>query len=283
MQIGLDDIWQWPSELPCVAIDLRVSLHQLLPSYIKASQQMLDGKNEQWLETATEAIWQLFLSKPMPAYGKPAQIIVCDDYKSIAGKYWRSEHYAPYKANRTAEADRDSSYGFMLKQAYACIEKLNLPMLRQESFEADCMFGMLAKLWPGDRTLLMRTCDQDISQLVDDKKQILFYNSMQNKPRLRSEYEVLWHYNRFGTCITKPAEIAQHKQIAGDSDNIAPCSAPLGIIDLHAPLLSPDEPQWLRSWLAEPIANNSEPAYKSARAWLLRNGLGAILDLSANW
>lgn len=289
MLIKLDDVWAYPqskAELPFVVIDLRVFLHKSFPAYFQASKAMLGGKDEAFLSTTMQAIWALILNQPMPALTtEPLQLLIVDDFKSPDSTYWRSKYYPSYKSNRTIEADRDSSYSIMLQAAYEYIARANLPLLRQESFEADDIAAMVAKLWPAKRELILATLDGDWMQLVDDRRKILWYNTLNNgTDRLRSEYEVLLYFNQWGQAITKPTDIAKHKQIYGDvSDNILPADAPLGIIDLHKPLLEPVCPIELLLLLEEPKANTSCKAYNAGKKWLLKNGLGSIIEASANW
>lgn len=76
---------------------------------------------------------------------------------------WRNEHYPAYKANR---APADANIAHQLALARKVTELLGLPVLADESYEADDFIATLARLSPGAVVVVSR--DKDLQQLLSE-------------------------------------------------------------------------------------------------------------------
>lgn len=252
--IYLDKVYQAPKKPILLVVDLRVALYILLQESMSLPQDF-----------DRTLLWQRYLNG-LPGLIHPTlnnnefvHLCVVDDWRSgIYYNYWREQwlrdNYPKaeeYKGNRgtTSEADRTDDYRILLEAAYKYINKENIPIYRQEGFEADdCMGEIFRKKHdmqlPYKRSqTIMITIDNDWGILVDDEEDILMYvNGTFRVPisRLRSEYEVKQYYlERENLMLKSTYDIVDHKVEYGDkSDNISP-GTPREVIDLRNPPVQP--------------------------------------------
>ena len=246
--IVLDDIYKQPLDKPVLfVIDYRVALFSLLtaanevPTYDYAYQLW-----RQYFNTVSFSL----IDNNIDVY-----LVIVDDWRSGQSfNYWRQdylEQHAPalpeYKGNRgtTSESDRSEAYMLLKKAGHDYAAANNIPLYRQEAFEADDFMGALHRYADGSYQTILVTIDIDCAQLVCDKKDILHYSYTKafTPPvsRLKSEHEVLcYSEERYSYPITHPSQIAEYKSIWGDrGDNLEPGS-PIEVIDLINPPVKPD-------------------------------------------
>ncbi|MCF7808837.1 MAG: DNA polymerase I [Candidatus Marinimicrobia bacterium] len=99
---------------------------------------------------------------------KPEYLAVVMDTKE---KTFRHKQYPDYKATREKMPDELAA---QLPVIDDIVNKLNIPYLKQEGFEADDIIGTLAKRASADGILVkVLTGDKDFAQLVDENVQII--------------------------------------------------------------------------------------------------------------
>ena len=93
----------------------------------------------------------------------PTHIIVAND---AAGPTWRSQVYAPYKANRQSQPEDIAAASDYLP---TLLDAFQIPILEKKGYEADDVIGTLAvQASKKGLTTYMVTPDKDFSQLVHD-------------------------------------------------------------------------------------------------------------------
>lgn len=271
------------STVPIAIIDLRVALFDILANYEQARSSIINVND--W----AKAMWAMRLHRPLPwLKHQPVagyRVIVVDDFKSTEyGNYWRNIElerggFETYKGNRSASwAARPEGYNLLLDCLYDYLAKTDCPIkiFRQEGFEADDWAGVAYRAKKkSSRPMFLVTVDTDWSQLVDDKKSILFASTRPYKPRLRSEYECIMWAKKKGMLIHHPREIANLKAEYGDpADCLAPGS-PIGVISLIEPTRTPNEAlcKELEAELNIKTPNTNKKHLELASAWLARQGM----------
>ena len=141
------------------------------------------------------------------------------DYFVVAmdskGPTFRHRMYEPYKANREAAPQDLHSQVPMIMDA---LEKLNIPYIAREGYEADDLIATLAANASrlGIETVMV-TGDKDLLQLVDDRVRAL-RPPKKNQPR----------YTLFGADEVKaefgisPSQIIDYLSLLGDSSDNVP-------------------------------------------------------------
>lgn len=280
----LENVLQITDHVPTVIIDLRVLLFEILGSYKVNSDKFTD--NPELKKTWMTVKWSIIFNNPLPwLENQPPlgwNVIVVDDQKNPEGTYWRNELLEPngfprYKGNRNY-ADRPETYYELHQSAlsYLSNPKCPIPVFRQEGFEADDWAGLACGAKEEDgRYLFLATVDTDWSQLVDDKKQILFASTRNYAPRLRSEYEVFMWAKKKGWLIKDTKEIVDLKVTYGDSADNLEAGSPRSVICLSEPARtpSPAKQRELFKCLTKTEANNNRRHYENAVLWLAKNGL----------
>jgi 5'-3' exonuclease len=265
-----ENIWKPLKEDTIIAlVDCNVLLHKILREWENTQQILGDSLMETW----AKCCWGWLLHNPFE--GTPlaeltnVQVILGNDWKYPDGTYWRSQWYGPYKGNRVPESLRPSYQLWLNQLAEDVAKSTEVPIMSAEGFEYDDMAGQYYREHTGDNPLIFITSDQDITQLVDDKWGIQWFNTMAYPPRLRSEYEVLytnWETNAW--LLSSPTDVAERKRVYGDvSDNIAPLEAPIEVIDLINPGKYPEGVT-----IPEVLPNLSMRVRNSAFQWITSKG-----------
>ena len=218
------------------------------------------------LESLPYLVQYYFSSLPWDIYSdwpNPPQVLLVDDtrVKLDSGEYnyWREQwirdnrpELPVYKGNRgvSSEADRPDFYTEVLEAIYLYCNQTNIPIFKGAGFEADDWYGAIYRYANSNpdyvdkyQTFII-SVDNDLSQLVSDKLDIIMYVSGSFKcpvSRLRSEYEVLRYYQeQHMVKLLKPTDVITYKMEYGDAgDNIIPGS-PREIIDLIDPPVKPE-------------------------------------------
>lgn len=250
--IYLDRVYKSPHKPILLVVDLRVALYILL--------------GESTIIPDKTLLWQRYLNNLPTQIHKTLEknalvhLCIVDDWRSGENyNYWREnwlrENYPKsekYKGNRTIanEAGRADDYRLLLQAAYEYISKENIPMYREESFEADDAASSICRrrrelLLPYKNCqIILVTTDNDWAQLISDEFDILFYCSGAFKvpiSRLRSEHEIRQYYlERENLSLKLMSEIIDYKAEYGDAgDNLMP-GAPREVIDLINPPVQPN-------------------------------------------
>lgn len=130
-----------------------------------------------------------------------------------AGKSFRTEQFAEYKANRPPTPD-DLRSQFARCQQFCRV--LDIPVFALERYEADDLIGTLSRQ-AEDQNLntVILTGDRDTLQLVDDKINVLMIMGYTGELKMYDEAAVV---DRFGFT---PRQLIDFKALRGDtSDNI---------------------------------------------------------------
>ena len=133
-------------------------------------------------------------------------VVVAKDSKSPS---FRHELYPEYKANRT-ELPEELIPQFDL--VHQLLEKMQLPHLAMERYEADDIIGSLCVQWQ-DRfdEIFIVSSDKDLMQFIDDKIKVL--DTLKNKVYGRREV-----FDKMGVW---PEQVVDYLSMVGDSsDNI---------------------------------------------------------------
>ncbi len=130
-----------------------------------------------------------------------------------AGKSFRAEQFAAYKANRPATPD-DLKSQFARCQEFCRV--LGIPVFALAGYEADDLIGTLSKQAEEKKLdTLILTGDRDTLQLVDAKTQVLMIMGYTGELKLYDDAAVR---ERFGFA---PKQLIDFKALRGDaSDNI---------------------------------------------------------------
>lgn len=136
----------------------------------------------------------------------PTHVVLARDMK---GKSFRNELYPEYKANRGPAPD-DLVPQFALIETL--IEKMKIPHLGLEGFEADDLIGAYATQFKGDfDEILIASGDKDLMQFIGDN--IKMIDTMKDKVYGRDEV-----FEKMGVY---PEQIVDYLSLLGDtSDNI---------------------------------------------------------------
>ncbi len=129
------------------------------------------------------------------------------------GKCFRSDMYPAYKANRP-EPPEDLVY--QIPKIIDLLEKLDIPHLYKEGYEADDVIGTVASKLGAidDVEVLILSSDKDLRQLVNKKVKI--YN-----PSKTGEFVVMDEEYIFNNMGVKPDQVVDYLALRGDaSDNI---------------------------------------------------------------
>ncbi len=145
---------------------------------------------------------------------KPTHMAICFDSE---GPTFRKDGYEKYKANRQKAPEE---FKEQVPRAFEVVEKMNMPMFAVKGFEADDLIGTIAEQARDEskheiETVIV-TGDQDIFQLVENKKVLVFIPGMRSKPSIMyGEEEV---EQKLGV---RKDQVVDYKGLAGDSsDNI---------------------------------------------------------------
>ncbi|MFA5127038.1 MAG: DNA polymerase I [Patescibacteria group bacterium] len=143
---------------------------------------------------------------------KPDYILAAFD---LAGKTFRHEEYADYKAQRIRQAQEFYDQIPLAKEVLAAF---HIPVITKEGFEADDVIGTIAntvyKKYPTIQTIIV-TGDLDALQLVNDKIKVLTLKRGFNDTIV---YDVAAIKERYGLT---PKQLIDFKALQGDSsDNI---------------------------------------------------------------
>jgi DNA polymerase-1 len=137
---------------------------------------------------------------------RPTHMFVAKDSK---GKTFREDIYPEYKANRSDAPEELVPQFPLIKEL---LEKLKIPFIAEEGFEADDVIGSAVKLWHTDfDEIFIATGDKDLMQFVDEKVKIL--DTMKDK--------IYGPADVFEKMNVRPEQIVDYLSIVGDtSDNI---------------------------------------------------------------
>lgn len=129
--------------------------------------------------------------------------------KDTGGGSFRNELYPEYKANRSEPPEELIPQFALIKKL---IEKMELPYLAHDNFEADDIIGSACTQWKNYfDEILVATGDKDLMQFVDDKVKIL--DTMKDKI-----YDPTAVKEKMGV---NPDQIVDYLSMVGDtSDNI---------------------------------------------------------------
>lgn len=143
---------------------------------------------------------------------KPEYLIASFD---LAGKTFRHEEYADYKAQRVKQADEFYEQFPLSKEVLAAF---NIPIMSQAGFEADDIIGTISKEayeQYKDLEIIIITGDLDALQLVNDRTKVLTLKKGFNDTFI---YDIAAVKERYGL---EPNQLIDLKAIQGDSsDNI---------------------------------------------------------------
>lgn len=249
-KVYLDKIYQAPSNKPVlIVVDLRVALYLMLQK-----AQAIKGKAD------LKLMWQYYLNSIASTISnslrikKDVFVCVVDDWRSGTNyNYWREDWLrefhpqgAVYKGNRgtTCDDDRPDAYNEMLQAAHEYCAELNIPIFRQEGFEADDFAGSFYRQANGKWQTILVSIDNDWAQLICNKKDIIQYiNGIFKAPisKIRSEYEVYEYYKiREDFIMNNTYEIVDYKSEFGDAGDNIMCGTPREIIDLRNPPMKPE-------------------------------------------
>ncbi|HTR37906.1 MAG TPA: DNA polymerase I [Bryobacteraceae bacterium] len=126
-----------------------------------------------------------------------------------AGKTFREEQYAEYKANRT---EMPPDLGEQIPYIRRTLEAMRIPILQYEGYEADDVIGAIAQRASQDYDVVIVSSDKDMLQLVND--QVHMYNPVK---------EDVWYDPAAAEEFmgVKPSQVADLLALKGDSvDNI---------------------------------------------------------------
>lgn len=140
---------------------------------------------------------------------EPQYVIAAFD----AGKSFRTEQFADYKANRPSTPD-DLKSQFARCREFCRV--LDVPVFALEGYEADDLIGTLS-LQAEDQNLdtVILTGDRDTLQLVDDKTRVLMFIGYTGEIKMYDQAAVV---DKFGFS---PQQLIDFKALRGDtSDNI---------------------------------------------------------------
>lgn len=129
------------------------------------------------------------------------------------GKCFRSDMYPAYKANRPAPPE---DLVYQIPKIIDLLEKLDIPHLYKEGFEADDVIGTVANKLGAidDVEVLILSSDKDLRQLVNKKVKI--YN-----PSKTGEFVVMDEKYIETNMGVKPDQVVDYLALRGDaSDNI---------------------------------------------------------------
>ena len=137
---------------------------------------------------------------------RPTHIFLARD---SGRKTFRLEIYPEYKANRS---DPPEDLRPQFKLIEELIEKMKIPSLSLENYEADDVIGSAVTQWKNDfEEVYIVSSDKDLMQFVDDKVKVL--DTMKEKIYGREEV-----FEKMGV---KPEQIVDYLSLLGDSsDNI---------------------------------------------------------------
>ncbi len=126
-----------------------------------------------------------------------------------AGKTFRDEAFAEYKANRT---EMPADLGEQIPYIRRILDALRIPILQYEGFEADDVIGAIARRAAAEVDVVIVSSDKDMLQLVDERTQ------MYNPAKDDAWYDPLRAEVFMGV---KPTQVADLLALMGDTiDNI---------------------------------------------------------------
>ena len=139
---------------------------------------------------------------------KPDFIAVATD---LPTKTFRHEMSPDYKNNR---AKKDDSFIDQLPLFYELFEKMKIPVLRQEGFEADDIIGTLAKRFSSEMEVYIVSSDKDFMQCLDN-------NVFMYKPLKWPNFEIISNRDVPTKLGVSHNLVVDYMSIVGDtSDNI---------------------------------------------------------------
>ena len=147
------------------------------------------------------------------------------DYYLVAleggGKCFRNEIYPEYKANRPPPPE---DLVYQIPKIIEILEKLGIPHLYKEGYEADDIIGTIAQKFTieGDNKALILSSDKDLRQLINDK--IIVYNPSKNSNEF-IEMDESYIKEKMGI---KPIQIIDYLSLRGDSSDNIPGVAGIG-------------------------------------------------------
>lgn len=149
-----------------------------------------------------------FLSS-MISTQNPDYVIACTDPGT---KTFRHDMYPEYKANRK---EKDAEFVQQLPDFYKLLEKMKIPLLRQDGFEADDLIGSLAKKFASDDLkVYIVSPDKDFMQCVNPN--VFLY-----KAKKWPEFEIIDTMGVVEKMGVGPAQIVDMLAIMGDAaDNV---------------------------------------------------------------
>lgn len=153
---------------------------------------------------AVRGVWSM-LQKLLAQY-QPTHIVIAKDTK---GGSFRNEIYDEYKANRSEPPEELVPQFSLISEM---IEKMKLPAIVKDGFEADDVIGSLCVQWENDfDEILIASGDKDLMQFVNGKVKML--DTMKDKI-----YDEKGVFEKMGV---RPNQIVDYLTLVGDSsDNI---------------------------------------------------------------
>ncbi len=142
------------------------------------------------------------------ALHEPTYVAVAFD---VAGKTFRNELYAEYKATRQKA---DQALYDQIPIIQKLLEDMNVPIYGVAGFEADDVLATIAKEAKGLETIIV-TGDNDVLQLVNYRVRVY---SVSRGVKLAVTYDARAVEDRYGI---PPERLVDYKALAGDpSDNV---------------------------------------------------------------
>ncbi|OQA52433.1 MAG: DNA polymerase I [candidate division WS2 bacterium ADurb.Bin280] len=156
---------------------------------------------------------------------KPTHLAVAFDVK---GPTFRDEIFKQYKAKRIKPPQE---FYDQIPDVWEFVDKMSIPLLSKEGYEADDLIGTIVKKVNGDfkeGEIIIVTGDQDALQLVDQRTKVAMSAMGKIKEMVYDETAVL---GKFGF---PPETIIDYKALSGDSSDNIPGVAGIGEITAKA-------------------------------------------------
>ena len=142
---------------------------------------------------------------------KTSKLLVLFD--SVTSTTSRLEVYPDYKQNRIDYSEQEDNPFDELPDIYKILDKLEIPFIEADGFEADDYIATLCKKYQDKYEIVIVSTDSDFNQLVNETVSIF-------KPRGKKS-EVLTPDSIKEKLQVSPSQIIEFKSLVGDSaDNI---------------------------------------------------------------
>lgn len=156
---------------------------------------------------------------------EPTHLAVAFDVK---GPTFRDEIFDQYKAKRVKPPQE---FYDQIPHVWKFVEKMSIPLLSKQGYEADDLIGTIVKKINGDfkeGEIIIVTGDQDALQLVDKRTRVAMSAMGKIKETVYDQTAVL---GKFGF---EPSRIVDYKALSGDSSDNIPGVAGIGQVTAKA-------------------------------------------------